>query len=185
MLKGLLLIFCFVIIPAAILADENFTITTYYPSPFGSYNELSTNYLDYGTAPSSVPVLGNFCSKQGQTAYNSTDKKVYLCDGSKWVSMGSSHYTVKRNIGHNFNYRNRVWPGTAAYCNNANDQVIACSGIATNSGTQARCALWYLEPVSAGVGAVDYCLCSSTDPNEDNRLSGCASVIATCVRGGK
>jgi hypothetical protein len=29
-------------LPVLVLADESFTITTYYPSPYGSYNELTT-----------------------------------------------------------------------------------------------------------------------------------------------
>jgi hypothetical protein len=69
-------------------ADENLTITTYYPSPMGSYHELSTNYLDYGTGLATQPVLGANCTEEGQTAYNNTAKKVYLCDGSKWKEMG-------------------------------------------------------------------------------------------------
>jgi hypothetical protein len=75
---------------------EDLTITTYYPSPYGSYNQLSTNYLEYGTALTSPPVLGASCTKEGQTAYNSTIKKVYLCDGSKWnvLSGGTDIFAI-------------------------------------------------------------------------------------------
>lgn len=31
-----------------VLADEQLTITTYYPSPYGSYNQLQTNSLGIG-----------------------------------------------------------------------------------------------------------------------------------------
>ena len=86
----LTLAICALILSPALLfaSDEALTITTYYPSPMGSYHELSTNYLDYGTTLASPPVAGNNCSKEGQTAYNNTAKKVYLCDGSKWKDFG-------------------------------------------------------------------------------------------------
>ena len=72
-------------------SSEELTITTYYPSPYGSYDELSTNYLNYGTAPSDMPTNGGVCTKEGQTAYSTTDKTVYLCDGANWKTIGGSY----------------------------------------------------------------------------------------------
>ena len=43
---------CLSVLPAVVLADETLTITTYYPSPYGSYNELkvaSNTYLAYSS----------------------------------------------------------------------------------------------------------------------------------------
>jgi len=39
---------CFLVFPAILLADETLTITTYYPSPYGSYNYLQTDKLGVG-----------------------------------------------------------------------------------------------------------------------------------------
>jgi hypothetical protein len=40
--KLYLLLFVFTFIPFLAFCDETLTIATYYPSPYGSYNELST-----------------------------------------------------------------------------------------------------------------------------------------------
>jgi hypothetical protein len=39
---------CFFIFPVILLAEETLTITTYYPSPYGSYNELTANRMKIG-----------------------------------------------------------------------------------------------------------------------------------------
>ena len=41
-------------------SEETITVTTYYPSPYGSYNQLNTNYLQYGLI-SSPPAAGSSC----------------------------------------------------------------------------------------------------------------------------
>ena len=88
----LILVLCALILaPVLLLASEEFlTITTYYPSPSGVYNEMTTNYLNFGTDLSTVPVSGADCAKEGQTAYNRSAQKVFLCTGSplKWKDMG-------------------------------------------------------------------------------------------------
>jgi len=46
--SGVLSCFC-MLMPFAAEADETLTITTYYPSPYGSYNELTARRMKIGT----------------------------------------------------------------------------------------------------------------------------------------
>ena len=86
-------------------ASEDITITTYYPSPSGSYNELSANKLAIGyTDASDQPTregdirlkaqtgnpLGWANGRKGQVAYSSQNNSLYLFDGSNWVAVGSN-----------------------------------------------------------------------------------------------
>jgi len=68
-----------VVLPLMVLAEE-LTITTYYPSPAGSYNELSTNIFDL--SPVSRPA-----DKEGRIYYDSITKSLYLYNGSDWVNL--------------------------------------------------------------------------------------------------
>ena len=93
-------------------AEESITITTYYPSPYGSYNELQTNKLAVGdtnvsggldagdqppangqiyTARSVIykPQSGTpgFDAREGELIYNNTDDSLYLYNGSTWVKQ--------------------------------------------------------------------------------------------------
>jgi hypothetical protein len=76
---------------------ENITITTYYPSPYGSYNELSTNRLVIGKtdAPkddgvvkfqplSSAPANS---SSEGALYYNSSRHAFQYHNGPSWVGI--------------------------------------------------------------------------------------------------
>ena len=51
MFKSRLLFFCVfaTFLSTLCFAQETFTITTYYPSPFGSYNELTANRMAVGS----------------------------------------------------------------------------------------------------------------------------------------
>ena len=105
------LIFGFGVWPC--FAEESITITTYYPSPYGVYNELQTNKfavgdtdgsggLDAGDQPpangqiytarsviykpqSSLPA---FDAREGELVYKNTDDSLYLYNGSTWVKQG-------------------------------------------------------------------------------------------------
>lgn len=93
--------------------EESITITTYYPSPYGVYNELQSNKLAVGDTDgdlqltsadqppangqlytarsviykpqSSLPVLD---TRKGEAAYSNADNSLYLYDGSAWVKQG-------------------------------------------------------------------------------------------------
>ncbi|MDD5409581.1 MAG: hypothetical protein PHC71_05790 [Candidatus Omnitrophica bacterium] len=48
LLKSVLIIFSFLFLCVTVVFAEDITITTYYPSPYGSYNALQTNRLGVG-----------------------------------------------------------------------------------------------------------------------------------------
>ncbi len=50
MKKGMLVLSFFIVLSFSFVYSEDLTITTYYPSPYGSYNELRTNMLAVGSA---------------------------------------------------------------------------------------------------------------------------------------
>jgi len=89
--------------------EETFTITTYYPSPYGSYNELSTNKFAVGDADGDgkvtttdqpnrdgdiriKPQTGDpttwSVGKEGEIAYSGVKDTLYVNNGSAWVSQG-------------------------------------------------------------------------------------------------
>jgi len=109
------LVFVSLLIPNSFLfAEESITITTYYPSPYGSYNELAANRLAIGDtngngtldaadqpnrdgdirlkAQTDDPAFWP-AGTQGQFAYSSTQDSLYHYNGSSWVaSSGGASY---------------------------------------------------------------------------------------------
>ena len=78
--------FVFVLTPQLFTQqDETITISTYYPSPFGSYNELTTNTLFYGQ--SANPPFNCDVAHEGATYYNSNDHGIYFCNGTNWLML--------------------------------------------------------------------------------------------------
>jgi len=90
-------------------AEESITITTYYPSPYGSYNALQTNRLAVGDTNNNgqitdadlpnrngdirlKPQSGNPSSwpigEEGQLAYSQTNDELYHSNGTSWVAQG-------------------------------------------------------------------------------------------------
>ena len=68
---------------AIVLAAEEITITTYYPSPYGSYNELQLY-------PHTPAVTTCDDAHKGTMYYSSTDDQVYVCKGTtlSWQPVG-------------------------------------------------------------------------------------------------
>lgn len=101
------LIFCFC--ASFCYAEEQITITTFYPSPYGSYNALQTNKLAVGDANNDdfltdadqpnrsgdirfKPQTGNPnnwpVGEEGQLAYSQVNDEFYHSNGSEWVAQG-------------------------------------------------------------------------------------------------
>jgi hypothetical protein len=73
-------IFCFA---------EDLTITTYYPSPYGSYNELSTNMLKFGLKEKESTICD--ATREGVFIYDDSENSLYVCQGaSGWKKVGAS-----------------------------------------------------------------------------------------------
>jgi hypothetical protein len=73
-----------ILFSASFSLAEDLTITTYYPSPYGSYNELSTNFFNLG------PTSAATCDKAGKMYYDTEDDMPYVCSGDPldWKPLG-------------------------------------------------------------------------------------------------
>lgn len=114
---GLTLSLAFILVAAyAFAQEESFTITTYYPSPYGSYNALQTNRLAVGDTnndgqltdadqpnrdgdirlkpQSGDPTTSWAAGREGQFAYSSTNDELYHYNGSAWVAQGGGGIAV-------------------------------------------------------------------------------------------
>ncbi len=82
LIKGLgIFIYVFIIFMNSSSA-EDLTITTYYPSPYGSYNEIDTNRLVLN------PLTDTPLSPKTGTIYlKDSDKKLYIYDGTEWRDL--------------------------------------------------------------------------------------------------
>ncbi len=100
MKKVLVVIVFFIVFFASVAYSEDLTITTYYPSPHGSYNELSANRLSINTDsvasnngvirfnPVDIASDGN----EGELYYDSSEHKFkYMNNTSGWKYLGSTN----------------------------------------------------------------------------------------------
>lgn len=75
LIMPLFLMFC-----SVSLAQESITITSYYPSPYGVYNELRLY-------PNASPSACN-ANNRGAMYYNSVNNEVRVCNGTDWQVVG-------------------------------------------------------------------------------------------------
>ena len=59
--RGVLLLISFIILPALVFAEEKLTITTYYPSPYGSYRELRAKRMAIGEDYIKTDLATGYC----------------------------------------------------------------------------------------------------------------------------
>jgi len=106
---SLSLVFASLLIPNSFLFAEDITITTYYPSPYGEYNELGTNRLSVGDTnndgnldaadqpnrdgdirikPQAGDPTGWPAGTTGQFSYSNMNDSLYHYNGSAWVASG-------------------------------------------------------------------------------------------------
>jgi len=84
MRKTLILSALMFFVLSAYAQQEQITITTYYPSPAGSYNELSTNIFTLNPQ-SSRPE-----AEEGKVYYDNGTKSIFYYNGTEWIELGGS-----------------------------------------------------------------------------------------------
>jgi hypothetical protein len=86
LILGLGIFFIFASIFLAFSQEEKITITTYYPSPYGSYNQLSTNLfrhvpMNTTSRPACTAAI------EGTSYYDQDQKTILFCDGTDWAGL--------------------------------------------------------------------------------------------------
>jgi hypothetical protein len=86
LVAGLLFTNYWLLVANSYAQQESVTITTYYPSPYGSYNQLEV-YRSVRYKPfNNMTEINNLTDPQaGELVYNGSDNKFYYYDGSAWV----------------------------------------------------------------------------------------------------
>ncbi len=122
-MKLLLLVLIFLIGFPFLLLAEDLTITTYYPSPYGSYNELTSNRLSINITDAASndgvirfnPVDIASDGNEGEIYYDSSEHKFkYMNNTAGWKPLSGS---------------GNVQSGWGYVCNVAGCPVVSISGI--------------------------------------------------------
>ncbi|MBU0547674.1 MAG: hypothetical protein KJ710_05490 [Candidatus Omnitrophica bacterium] len=99
--RNIFLVLSVLVLFASFALAEEITITTYYPSPYGSYNELQLY-------PHSTPTATCDAAHKGTMYYDSDDSQIKVCDGAGtwsslsgfWAASGNNIYnTNSGNVG--------------------------------------------------------------------------------------
>ena len=136
-----------------LFADETLTITTYYPSPYGTYNQLQANQLSVGDTngdgnmtSADLPNNNGNIRLAAHTAAPPTETGLqgeiaYASDGYLYVNNGSSTWVKQGGGGASFTY----------YCNFATDTLPIPSNICTNAGgTRGYCPAGFRQIYDLG-----------------------------------
>jgi hypothetical protein len=67
----------FVLSSSFAFSEEEFTITTYYPSPYGVYKNLRIYPNDDSTP-------GGACANNGEMYFDNSEQNLYICSGNVW-----------------------------------------------------------------------------------------------------
>ncbi len=97
-MKKILLCLILVVINCGILFAEEITITTYYPSPYGSYNELQL--FPHNPAVAACP------GSTGTIYYDSIANQLFFCNGTAWTLLGGGFWAASGNDIYNTNTGN-------------------------------------------------------------------------------
>lgn len=92
----ILVVFC--IVPFVCLAQEQITITTYYPAPFGIYREVRADQLAVGTAYRSSALSDGSLIVSGNTGLG-TPTPAYRLDVNGQVRWGTSRGLLNTDQG--------------------------------------------------------------------------------------
>ena len=83
MLKKILILGAMLTFTSFVYAEEQITITTYYPSPYGVYQTL--RLYPNNDHPWNSPCAA---TEEGYLTYNVSAHEIYVCNGSNWVTLG-------------------------------------------------------------------------------------------------
>ena len=64
--------------------DESIELTTYYPAPYGDYDELSANEIKLNPHNSPSSAAGN----EGNLYYDATENQLQISDGTNYINVG-------------------------------------------------------------------------------------------------
>lgn len=76
----------FLLIFSCCLAQETLTISTYYPSPYGSYHELDVDILKLN--PQAAAPSGDY----GELYFDAAQNRVEYNDGNQWVTLRGMNF---------------------------------------------------------------------------------------------
>ena len=170
-------------------AQEDITITTYYPSPYGVYNELQSNKMAVGDTDGDGqltvadqpnregdirlrPQPGDpstwFSGEVGQFAYSQMDDALYHYNGSSWVSQAGGTAVM---------YLSCPW-GVDFQTNQTTDWATTCVPPACPAGWSSVAT--YSEPLSVACSGANYCNWASTNPTDHPVAVG--RSVRVCVQ---
>jgi len=165
-----LVLFLLLICHLFIFAEESLTITTYYPSPYGSYNEVRANKMvigdvDTNTTPSPsqgavtfAPISEPAAYSEGTLYYDSSEHNFKYRNDSSWQTVGG---------GITITYYCFVSSGTGSpVCTDA-------------GGSQGYCPSGYTQRLA--LGSWGHCYLSTTSVGNDYFLPPGASCGTDCV----
>jgi len=111
----------FLLAAASCLAEEQVTITTYYPAPFGVYRELRTNQAAVGSAYRTVPLSDGDILVAGNVGIGTMSPRARL-DVAGGVKVGNDPAACDASKTGTVRYNNRL-----QYCDGSTWQNIAIS----------------------------------------------------------
>ncbi len=109
--------------------EHKVNITTYYPAPYGAYNELQTNKLRVGESTGDdldqgvvqfESLTANPTAGEGSIYYNSSSRQFRYRDNSSWKGFGGTLY-YKRSVAHK---KDKI-----IWCPSTHPNVISCMAI--------------------------------------------------------
>ncbi len=83
-----LISFVFIFLAVSSIYAEQFTVSTYYPAPYGVYKQLRLY-------PTNDYTPGAACTGyKGTMYYDDSDSHMYICDGNTWQALGGGYWQV-------------------------------------------------------------------------------------------
>jgi len=108
---------CVLFCICSLQADETLTVSNYYPSPNGNYNQTQADFLDLAVQAPGVVQPGLSCDKLGKVSADS-NANVYVCQGSPLTLTWNSIAKPQQCRTQRSDRPSPLWAPAIAYCNN-------------------------------------------------------------------